>query len=114
MTNRLTAEREAEARRLAALPMTEWDTPTEQGLVSVIRDLFRELDELRNPEWLDAPTGDGWYWVEPPWHSPVYIEADTDGVLIVGGLRTNLNGVRVAPCTGRPRDETPPNREKVP
>jgi hypothetical protein len=57
------------------------------------------------PQWLEEPTGEGWYWIEGG--GPRYItkgrgrSAEKWWCKGAGGARP-LKGRRVAPCTGRP------------
>ena len=109
MGDRLSAEREAEIRRYAAT--------SGHPATLMLEDLQRELDAVRNPEYLDAPTGDGWYWILPTdadrtsqyadrFNQPRKVEKIYGlwyvSIPNIGGGGEDLDGRRVAPCTGRP------------
>ena len=65
---------------------------------------FRRLppQAVEEPQWLDEPTGEGWYWIEGE-QAPKYILHKCGAwVSFWSGRDRLLNSLRVAPCTGRP------------
>jgi hypothetical protein len=84
-------------------------TKRQPELVDAIAKMkFRRLPPraVEEPQWLDEPTGEGWYWIEGG--GPRYITTYRRGRSAekwwchgAGGARP-LKGRRVSPCTGKP------------
>ena len=81
--------------------------PKQPELIDAIAALKsrRRHKHADGPQWLDEPTGEGWYWIEGG--GPRYVttgrpkSAETWWCHGAGGARP-LKGRRVAPCTGKP------------
>ena len=82
--------------------------PQQPELVDAIAKMkFRRLppQAVEAPQWLDEPTGEGWYWIEG-YDIPKFVSLSDAAWHHAsdryGSNQFVLNFLRVAPCTGKP------------